>query len=112
MERIGKPFVSKRVITYEYFSFLFIILIIWLDEILDLPSLFFASTKKPITPACSEMEITRMIALISICLPNPWFCLPFAVANLASFTPLIFPLYFLAYFLGSFSDDNSNKDKV
>lgn len=48
MKMIGKHFVSKRVITYEVFSFLFIILIIWLDEILDMPSLFLGAEPTPI----------------------------------------------------------------
>lgn len=39
-----KRFVSKRVIICQVISFLFIILIIWLDEILDMPNLFFWGT--------------------------------------------------------------------
>ena len=44
----GKQFVAKRVITYEVLSFAFILLILWLDEILDLPSLIFGTKPTPI----------------------------------------------------------------
>jgi len=75
MERIGKPFVSKRVITYEYFSFLFIILIIWLDEILDLPSLFFGTAPTPINwvEASFETIIISLFGMIIIYLTTKLF---------------------------------------
>ena len=43
MAKKGKHFVSKRVVTYELLAFLLIILIIWLDEILDIPHLLFGA---------------------------------------------------------------------
>ena len=43
MQIPGKRFVSKRVIFYQVLSFLFIILVIWLDEFLDMPHLFFGA---------------------------------------------------------------------
>lgn len=48
MKMTGKHFVAKQVIMYEVFSFLFIILVIWLDEILDIPSLVFGAVPTPI----------------------------------------------------------------
>lgn len=39
MNKLGKYSVSKRVIVYENMAFLFIIVFIWLDEIIDLPNL-------------------------------------------------------------------------
>jgi hypothetical protein len=48
MKAPGRRFVSKRVITYEIVAFLFIILIIWFDEILDLPSLFMGAEQTAI----------------------------------------------------------------
>jgi hypothetical protein len=48
MKTIGKNVFSKRVITYEVVGFLFVILIIWLDEIIDIPSLFFGVPQTPI----------------------------------------------------------------
>lgn len=47
MKTSGKRFVSKHVIIYEIFSFLFVILIIWLDEITDLPSLILGAAPTP-----------------------------------------------------------------
>lgn len=44
----GKRFVSTRVIIYEIVAFLTIILIIWFDEFLDLPSLLMGASKTPI----------------------------------------------------------------
>lgn len=43
-----KRFVSNRVITYEVIAFLFIISIIWFDEIFDIPYLFLGAPQTPI----------------------------------------------------------------
>jgi hypothetical protein len=48
MKTIGKRFVSKRVIIYEISAFLAMILIIWLDEISDIPYLFLGAAQTQI----------------------------------------------------------------
>lgn len=48
MQMPGKRFVLKRVITYEVIAFLFIISIIWLDEIIDIPNLFLGAQRTPL----------------------------------------------------------------
>jgi hypothetical protein len=39
MKTIDKAYLAKRVLTYELVAFITIIILIWLDEIIDLPSL-------------------------------------------------------------------------
>lgn len=39
INKLGKYSVSKRIIVYETMAFLFIILLIWLDEVIDIPYL-------------------------------------------------------------------------
>jgi uncharacterized membrane protein len=48
MKTMGKYFVSKRVIIYEIVSFVFILLVIWLDEIVDIPHHFFGAVETPV----------------------------------------------------------------
>ena len=48
MKTPGKSYVSKRIIIYELFLFLFAILIIWFDEIVDMPSLILDAAPTPI----------------------------------------------------------------
>ena len=43
-----KPWFSKRIIYYETMGWLFIILVIWLDEILDIPHFLFGANQTPI----------------------------------------------------------------
>lgn len=44
----NKIYVSKRIIIYELFLFLFAIAIIWFDEIVDMPSLILDAAPTPI----------------------------------------------------------------
>lgn len=48
MKILGKSFVAKRIIFYEVLSFIFIISIIWLDEIIDIPYLLLGAPQTPI----------------------------------------------------------------
>jgi hypothetical protein len=48
MKTLGRRLISRRVITYEVSAFLLIILIIWLDEILDIPHLLWGAVQTPI----------------------------------------------------------------
>ncbi|MBU0945065.1 MAG: hypothetical protein KJ804_01210 [Proteobacteria bacterium] len=43
MEAPGKYFVSKRIITYEILAITMIILLIWIDEVLDIPYFLFGA---------------------------------------------------------------------
>jgi len=75
METPGKRFISKRVITYEIAAFLVIILIIWFDEILDLPSLLLGAEQTPINwrESLFESVIILFVALIIIQITSKLF---------------------------------------
>ncbi|MDA3925037.1 MAG: hypothetical protein PF904_10105 [Kiritimatiellae bacterium] len=47
MKKSGKRFVSKRVIIYEIITFIFVIFIIWIDEINDVPNLMLGAEPTP-----------------------------------------------------------------
>ena len=44
----GKNSVAKRVIVYEKIAFAFIILLIWLDEVIDIPDLLLGAEPTPL----------------------------------------------------------------
>ena len=56
METPGKRFVSRRVIIYEITAFSFILLFIWLDEIIDIPHLLLGAESTPINWRESILE--------------------------------------------------------
>jgi len=62
--------VSRRMLVLEAVGFLCIVAIIWLDEVLDLPHLFFGSVRTPIRPVEGIIEtfftIVVGLAVISI----------------------------------------------
>lgn len=60
-----KPNRLMRVIVYEVFGFSFIILFIWLDEVLDIPHNVFGGDETPINYLESVIE-SMMVLLISI----------------------------------------------
>jgi hypothetical protein len=48
MDALKKYSVSKRIVAYEVLAFASIILLLWLDEIFDIPSLFLGAEATPI----------------------------------------------------------------
>ncbi|SHO49307.1 hypothetical protein [Desulfopila aestuarii] len=65
MESPGRESVSRRVLVYEGVAFLSIILFIWLDELLDLPRIFFGAEATPINWRESLVE-SVVIAIVGI----------------------------------------------
>lgn len=68
MKAPGKHFVSKRVITNEILAFTFIILFIWVDEVMDIPYLLFGAEATPINwrESLSESVIVAFTAVIIV----------------------------------------------
>ncbi len=66
MKTPGKRYVSKRVIAYEIVAFLIIILIIWLDEILDIPYLLLGAVQTPINWRESLFETVVILILAKV----------------------------------------------
>lgn len=63
MSEIGKELVSKRVILYESIAFAAIILLIWLDEIMDCPHVFFGAAPTPLNWRESLFESVCILIL-------------------------------------------------
>jgi hypothetical protein len=63
MSTLGKELVLKRVIVYEAVAFATIILFIWLDEILDIPSLLLGAEKTPVNWRESLFESVGILLL-------------------------------------------------
>jgi hypothetical protein len=66
MKHIGRETVSKRVVTYEISAFLITIAIIWLDEILDIPSLLWGAPRTPINWSESLFESVAIVILAAL----------------------------------------------
>jgi len=67
LELPGKSLVSRRVLLYEAAAFLLIIVFIWLDEIADLPHLFFGAEATPVNwpeALLESAEVTVVGAVI------------------------------------------------
>jgi len=64
MKTAGRRFVSRRVLIYEISAFSVIILIIWLDEILDIPHLLWGAVQTPInwSEALFESVVISILA--------------------------------------------------
>ncbi|MDH3328754.1 MAG: hypothetical protein OEM01_05920 [Desulfobulbaceae bacterium] len=75
MKTPGKRFVSKQVITYEILSFLIIIVVIWLDEILDMPHFLFGAAQTPINwiESLFESVIIAVVGVIIISITSKLF---------------------------------------
>jgi hypothetical protein len=63
MDRPGKYSASKRVIAYEIIGFLSIILLIWLNELIDIPHLFLGAEVTPINWRESLFESVGILIL-------------------------------------------------
>lgn len=68
MKAPGKKIVSKRVITNEILAFTFIILFIWVDEVMDIPYLIFGAEATPINwrESLFESAIVALLAVIIV----------------------------------------------
>ncbi len=66
MEGVGKKTITRRVILYEGLAFLFIILLIWLDEFLDIPHLFFGAETTPVNWRESSFESVAIAILACV----------------------------------------------
>lgn len=75
MKKPHKRFVSKQVITCEIMAFLFIVLIIWLDEILDIPHILFGASQTPINwiESLFESIIIAVVGVIIIYITSKLF---------------------------------------
>jgi len=63
MDIPGKYAVAKRVILYERIAFASIILLIWLDEVIDIPGLFLGAEKTPVNWRESLFESVGILIL-------------------------------------------------
>lgn len=63
MEILGKNFVSRRIIVYEVIAFVSIIMLIWIDEVLDLPYLLLGADKTALNWKESLFESTCIFLL-------------------------------------------------
>lgn len=68
MELQGKDYVSKKILAYEISAFVIIILIIWLDEIIDIPYLLLGAEATPINWRESLFESVIILILGAIIL--------------------------------------------
>lgn len=66
MEEVGKKTITRRVILYEGLAFLFTILIIWLDEVLDIPHLLLGGEATPVNWRESFFESVAIIILACV----------------------------------------------
>ncbi len=67
-----KPWFLKRIIYYEVIGWLFIIFVIWLDEILDIPHYLFGADQTPINwIECVFETITISLGwIVIVCFTN------------------------------------------
>ena len=56
MKATRRYFFSKRLIAYEIIGFVFIIVFIWLDELMDIPHLLFGTESTPVNWSESLFE--------------------------------------------------------
>lgn len=63
MGKIAKEVVLRRVLVSEILGFALVIALIWLDEVLDLPHLFFGAEATPINWRESLFETTILLPL-------------------------------------------------
>lgn len=63
MNKLGKYFVTKRVIIYEIVAFVSLIVFIWLDEIIDLPHLLWRAQPTPLNWQEAAFETIFILVL-------------------------------------------------
>jgi len=63
VEKPGKRLVSRRVMCYEAAGFLFVILIIWLNELIDIPYLCLGAEQTPVNWRESVFETVLIVML-------------------------------------------------
>lgn len=70
-----KPWFSKRVVIYEIIGLLFIIIVLWVDEILDIPHYLFGAIATPVNWVESLIEtiVTLTIGGLLIFMTNKLF---------------------------------------
>jgi hypothetical protein len=68
MDAPGKYMVSTRIIVFEAIAFIFIMLLIWLDQVVDIPYLFLGAEATPINwrEALFESIIVGIVGAIII----------------------------------------------
>jgi len=69
MKAPGTHFISKQVIAYEFIAIVSIIVLIWLDELIDIPHLLFGAESTPLNWRESLFE-SIMIALLGTVIIN------------------------------------------
>ena len=70
MGKIGKTYLSKRIITYEILAFAIMIAVLWSDEIFDLPHLLLEAKSTPINWRESIFETLAMLSVALIIIRN------------------------------------------
>jgi hypothetical protein len=75
MDAPGKYMVSKRIIVFEAIAFIFIMLLIWLDQVIDIPHLLLGAQMTPINwrEALFESLIVGIVGAIIIHYTNKLF---------------------------------------
>lgn len=68
IDAVTKSSVSKRIIAYETGAFAFLFVLVWLDEIIDIPYLFLGAEKTPINwrESLFESAVILMVGVIII----------------------------------------------
>jgi hypothetical protein len=68
MDAPGKYMISTRIIVFEAIAFIFIMLLIWLDQVIDIPYLFLGAEATPINwrEALFESIIVGVVGAIII----------------------------------------------
>lgn len=64
--RLTKSILTKKIILYELIGFGIIILLLWVDEIFDLPHVLFGTVATPINWSESILETAFMIVLCAL----------------------------------------------
>lgn len=75
MDAPGKYFVTRRVIAYEVIAFAFVIIFIWLDEIIDIPHYIWGAELTPVNwrEALFESIIIALLGALIINFTNKLF---------------------------------------
>ncbi len=64
MAEVGKKLVVRQILAYEILAFTLIVVLIWLDELIDIPYLLFGAVKTTVNWEEALFE-TFLIALIA-----------------------------------------------
>ena len=69
MDVLEKGFVTKRVVVYEAIAFVFLVIFIWLDEVIDIPHLLLGAQSTPLNWKEALFE-SLTIAFVGVLIVN------------------------------------------